>query len=225
MGVDKRVVWIWILILIASLALAYVLRSVEVFRRGGLLMWPILACSIIALTVFIGRAWDLWKAKSNTQKFMVQMESILEKKQIDYAIYSCEKTPSPVARVLWAGLQKYGQDKEEIKEAIEEASTREIPQLERGLRLMAIIAYISPLLGLLGTVLGMIESFGVVQAGGIGQPRLLAGGISQALITTASGLIVAIPTLVAHYYLETQVDSLINEMEEISTELIDTIST
>jgi biopolymer transport protein ExbB len=136
------------------------------------------------------------------------------------AIFNCEKTQGPLSRVVLAGLKNSHIGKVETQEAIKETAMQEIPNLEKRLGVLATIANITPLLGLLGTVTGMIRAFSVIQAKGVGHAGELAGGISQALITTAAGLTIAIPTLVAYNYLSTKVDERIHEIEKSSQQTL-----
>jgi biopolymer transport protein ExbB len=199
-----------------------------IIARGGIslffIMGFILGCSIIALAIIVDRLINLRRARIDTRKFMTRVRRTIEMDRTEEAISLCKRTPGPVAHILKAGLAKYNhhKGKEEIREAIENAGVLEIPRLERYLRGLATIASVAPLAGLLGTVTGMIKCFAKVQsAGNTVNPGDLAGGIWEALLTTAAGLTVAIPTLIMYNYLMSKVETFLLEMEATSGELID----
>jgi len=197
----------------------------EIMDKGGILMWPILACSIIGLAIVIERFVSLRRATIDTREFMDTMRQVLRQNRIQDAVTVCEDTDAPVARILKAGILKHNRPKEDIREAIENAGHLEIPRLERYLSALATCASIAPLLGLLGTVQGMIKCFAQIQnKRGQVNPADLAEGISNALITTAGGLSVAIPLLVLHNYFVSRVDNMVVEMEISSSELIELLT-
>lgn len=197
----------------------------EVIFRGGILMWPIMACSVIALAITIERFFSLRRATIDTREFMDTMRQVLRQGRIPEAIEICDETDAPVARIMKAGILKHNQTKEDIREAIEDAGHLEIPRLERYLSTLATCANIAPLLGLLGTVAGMIKAFAQIQnKKGLVNPSDLAEGISNALVTTAAGLTVAIPTIVVYNYFVTRVDNMILEMEISSSELLELLT-
>jgi len=188
-------------------------------------MVPIIACAIVAFAVAVERFFTLRRARINTREFMETIRTVLRQNKIAEAIEVCEKTPGPIARILKAGMLKHGRRKRDIREAIEDAGQLEIPRLERYLGVLATVASISPLLGLLGTVAGMIKAFGQIQAKmGVVNPSDLADGIGNALITTAAGLVVAIPTLVLYNYFVAKVENMILDMEISSSELVDLLT-
>ena len=203
------------------------------FQKMGIIGWPLLFCSILAVTFIIERAYTLVKSRSRigTEQFMSQIAESLRSDNVMEAVSTCETAGGPLANVLKAGLLKYSQavieekevTKEEIREAIEEAGLLEIPQLERNLPVIGTIAVISPLLGLLGTVAGMIKAFTVIALEGTGDPQQLAGGISMALLTTAVGLGIAIPCLIAHQTFESQITRRVLDIEQASTEMINAL--
>ena len=193
--------------------------------EGGYIMIPIIACAIVAFAVAVERFFTLRRARINTREFMATIRTVLRQNKVKEAIRVCEKTPGPIARILKAGMLKHGRRKQDIREAIEDAGQLEIPRLERYLGVLATVASISPLLGLLGTVAGMIKAFGQIQAKmGVVNPSDLAEGIGNALITTAAGLVVAIPTLVLYNYFVAKVDNMILDMEISSSELVDLLT-
>ncbi|MBX7255632.1 MAG: MotA/TolQ/ExbB proton channel family protein [Candidatus Hydrogenedentes bacterium] len=197
----------------------------DIMEKGGVLMWPILATSVVALAIALERFWSLRRATLDTREFMDAMRGTLRQNRIQEAIGMCEEADAPVARIIRAGLLKHDRGKDEIREAIENAGQLEIPRLERFLAALATCVNIAPLLGLLGTVQGMILCFArIMQRQGQVVPADLAEGIQNALLTTAFGLTVAIPAMIAHNYFITRVEGMILEMEVSSTELLDILT-
>ncbi len=200
----------------------------EIVMKGGPLMYIIGFCSVLALTIFIERLFHFHRAQIDTEKFMAGIRNIIKKGKITEAISICDETPGPVAHIVKAGLLKHDDQKEEIKESIEDAGLHEVPRFEKNLVVLATIAHVTPLLGLLGTVTGMIKAFMRIQdisaKAGIVNPADLAGGIWEALVTTAAGLTVAIPAYVAYNYLVSRVDSLVLDMEKSATELVNILA-
>ncbi len=198
---------------------------IELFRSGGYVMYPILLCSILFVAILIERLFHLHRAQINTNEFVAGIRNILKKGNIAEAVSICEDTPGPVAHVIKAGIMKHDRPKAEIREAIDDAALHEVPRLEKNLVVLATIAHISPLLGLFGTVLGMIQVFDKIKKlAGHTDPVQLAGGIGQALITTAAGLAVAIPVFVAYNYLVSRVGALVWDMERTATEVVDLLT-
>ncbi|NLL61382.1 MAG: MotA/TolQ/ExbB proton channel family protein [Candidatus Atribacteria bacterium] len=196
----------------------------ELFYKGGVLMYPIFFCSLLAIAIFFERMFFLRSIKTSTRKFSNRICDLIRKGNINYAITACRKNYSPISQIILAALLKYGGTRDEIKEAIEDTANQEIIVLEKNLPILATIGNIAPLLGLLGTVFGMIKGFQVISIVGVGNPEALAGAISEALLTTAFGLSVAIPTIVAYNYLSNRVERQIREMEASSTEILDLLS-
>jgi biopolymer transport protein ExbB len=196
----------------------------QVFLAGGPVMWPILLCSIFALAIVLEKFWHLHKIKIDTQDFLAKILEKMKRHDTKEALAICDAAKSPVANILKAGILKYDRPRPQIVEAIEDASLYEIPRIEKNLSTLATIAHISPLLGLLGTVTGMVRCFQTIQAKSTSfhpvSPGDLAGGIWEALLTTVAGLIVAIPTFVAYNYLVSRINHFILEMEKASTELV-----
>ena len=184
--------------------------------KGGPLMFLIIFCSIIALAVVLERIWQLHRSRIDTEGFMEDISETLRRNKIMEAIDKCNATPGPIAQILKAGILKHDRSRPEIKEAIEDAGIHEVPRLEKNLNVLATIAHISPLLGLLGTVVGMLKAFQVIEDKAMSMvpvnPGDLAGGIWEALITTVAGLSVAIPTYVAYNYLVSWVDNFVVDM-------------
>ena len=202
----------------------YKMNLWQVFLAGGPVMWPILLCSIFALAIALEKFWHLHKIRIDTQDFLKKILDKIKYHQIKEALEICDNTKSPISHILKAGILKYDRPRPQIKEAIEDASLYEIPRLEKNLTALATIAHVSPLLGLLGTVTGMVRCFQTIQAKATSfhpvSPGDLAGGIWEALLTTVAGLIVAIPTFVAYNYLVSCINNFILEMEKASTELV-----
>lgn len=197
----------------------------SILARGGWLMIFIGIFSLISLGVFIERILVLRKARINLNAFMLKLRQFVSKGDIQNALLLCANTPGPIAKVLEKGLRLYRQSREEIKDAIESAGRAEIYQLEKGFAALATIAGVAPLTGFLGTVTGMIRAFMRIQElGGNVNATVLAGGIWEALITTAAGLLVGILTLLAYNYLVAKVQRFVFEMEISSTNLLEMLS-
>lgn len=196
----------------------------EIFLKGGFIMWLILATSIVGLAVVIDRFLVLRKARINVPAFMVRIRGFIKKKDISGAISYCMEEKSPVANIVRKGLKKYKFGHDRVKEAIENAGSQEISKLEKGLTILATVSGIAPLLGFLGTVTGMIQAFMTIQdLAGAANPSDLAGGIWEALITTAFGLIVGIPALAFYNYFLSAVKRLVGEMETVANDVVDVI--
>lgn len=190
------------------------------FQQGGWVMYVILLASIIALAVFIERLFYLSKVKSNAKMVVEKMREKLRGMRVDEAIAVCENYPGPASNIIHAGLMVADQKREIIERSMEDAAKYEIPKLNRNLPVLSTIVSISTLLGLLGTVLGMIVSSSVLSTQGMSDPSKLIGGIAQALITTAAGLIVAIPALIGYNYIVAKIDNIISDIEITTTEII-----
>ena len=196
----------------------------QIFLKGGPLMWPILLCSVFALAIIIERVWYLRKIQIDTRQFLNRILDKMKRHQIKEALEICEAKKNPISQILKAGILKYDRGRQQIKEAIEDAALYEEPHLERNMSALATVAHISPLLGLLGTVVGLVGCFQIIQAKSTAlqpvSPGDLAGGIWVALLTTVAGLIVAIPAFVAYNYLVSRINNFMLEMEKASTELV-----
>lgn len=200
-------------------------EAYEFLQKGGILMVPILLCSVIALAIFLERLWALQRPHVIPSRFLEIITELIERREFEQARAMCKGNDSSLAAVVGAGLRHAGKDRGLIKEVMEETGRREAAQLERGVGVLGGIANIAPLLGLLGTVTGMIRVFqrvvNQVNDSGAGQVNAgaLANGIWEALITTAAGLSVAIPVFVLFKYLTGRVDQLLGELEERSLTL------
>lgn len=192
----------------------------EFFIKGGPLMYPLLFCSVLTVAYAFERAWHFSRANLNKEAYE-QIHALLEKNQRTEALDLAEKTPGPVAAVLEEGLRFSNEAKGKIKEAVALRGTAELERLNQHLHIIELIGRIAPLMGLLGTVLGMVEAFkGVAAAGGAVEPGMLAGGIWEALITTVAGLCVAIPAMVIHHFLEDRVRKFSYLMKHYSNEAV-----
>ena len=191
--------------------------------KGGVFMYPIIVCSILSLAIFFEKIWGLRRKKNIPPSFLNEIEQLMKKKNVSEALELCDSNRSPISRIFSAGIKNYGKRREVIKERIEEVGRREASILERYLEALATIASISTLLGLLGTIAGMIKIFSVISSQSVVNPGTLAGGISEALYTTAAGLTVAIPTLVFYRYLSSKSNFLVIEMEECSAQMVELI--
>ena len=196
----------------------------QMFLKGGPLMWPILLCSVFALAIIVDRIMYLNKIRIDARHFLDRIIDKMKRHQIKEALGICERKENPISRILKAGILKYDRGRQQINEAIEDAALYEEPRLGKNMTALATIAHISPLLGLLGTVVGLVRCFQIIQAKSTAfqlvSPGDLAGGIWEALLTTVAGLIVAIPAFVAYNYLVSRINNFILEMEKASTELI-----
>jgi len=187
-------------------------------------MIPLIVCSILVLAIIIEKFVSMSAVERKANKFIERVREVLksnEERKIDKVLALCEMTSSPPARILQAGIKKRNRGREEVKEAVIDAGSLEVPYLGRYLRILGTIVTISPLLGLLGTVRGMIRAFNVIALEGIGQPGALAGGISEALYTTAFGLSIAIPALVFYNYFTHRTDKLVRKLESFSGEFLE----
>lgn len=195
----------------------------EIVKSGGWLMVPIILCSIVSLAIIGERLWSLQRKRIIPKHLVAQIWHLHSKNQLTPEQITMVRNSSPLGRVLAAGLSNVNNSREVMKESIEETGRHVVHELERYMNSLGTIASITPLLGLLGTVIGMIKVFSVITAQGVGNPTVLAGGISEALITTAAGLSVAIPSLMAHRYYRGVIDSLVVFMEQEAIKLVEVI--
>lgn len=193
----------------------------EIVKAGGWLMWPIIACSVAAMAIIIERLWAYREHKVLPRNLVAQVWQLQRNGGLTAAQIAAVRAGSPLGRVLAAALVNRGHSREVMKEAIEEEGRQVVHELDRYLNTLGTIATISPLLGLLGTVFGMIQVFNAITTAGVGNAGVLAGGISVALITTAAGLSVAIPALIFHRYLTGKVDRLVIGMEAQALKMIE----
>lgn len=192
----------------------------EMILKGGPIMWPILFCSVIALAIFLEKIYSFQKGKVIPVEFFEKILSLLKEKKLSEAKTICELETSPISQICLAGISNFGKARGDLKILVEEIGRQEGQKLSRFIGVIGTIASISPLLGLLGTVVGMIKVFQVISVEGVGNAASLSGGISEALITTAFGLTVAIPTLVMYKYCKSRVDNLLSQLEEKAVTLV-----
>ncbi|MFT6624274.1 MAG: biopolymer transport protein ExbB [Cycloclasticus sp.] len=193
----------------------------DILMQGGWLMVPIIACSIISLAIIGERFWSLSSKKINPSQLVSSVWKLHKANQLDKSRVQSLSVSSPLGRVLAAGIMNQSHGREIMKESVEEAGRQVVHELEKYLNTLGTIASITPLLGLLGTVIGMIKVFAAIMEFGVGDPSVLAGGISQALITTAAGLTVAIPTLMFYRYFRGRVDELVIKMEDEAVRMLE----
>lgn len=195
----------------------------ELVQAGGWLMYPILLCSAIAMGIIAERLWTLQKRKVIPEKLMNGIWTLLSNDKLTEKHIQEIETGSPLGKVLAAGLINRHLSRELVRESIEETGRFVAHEMERFMNALGTISTITPLLGLLGTVIGMIKVFTTITAVGVGDPATLAGGISEALITTAAGLTVAIPTVIFHRYLKRKIDELVMDMEQEAMKLVEVL--
>jgi biopolymer transport protein ExbB len=195
----------------------------ELVRAGGPFMWPIIACSIAAVGILLERLWTLQRKRVLPQDLIKKVAQLAESGQVSPKVIEALEKNSPLGRVLAAALANRDRGRAIMMERVEDTGRHVVHELERFLNSLGTIASISPLLGLLGTVTGIIRAFNAVMLGGMGDPRLLAGGISEALVTTAGGLAVAIPSFIAYRYLRGKVERIVIDMEKIAVTFADSL--
>ncbi len=193
----------------------------ELVVAGGWLMLPIIASSIAVIAISFERYWTLRPAKIVPPTLLATVWHWLKNEEMTREKMTELRRSSPLGTILAAGISNSNNGREVMKDSIEEAANQVIHELERNLSPLGTIAAIAPLLGLLGTVIGMIKVFTAIMVEGTGNAGVLAGGISEALITTAAGLCVAIPAMICHRFFERRVDSLVVEMEDQAIKLVD----
>lgn len=196
----------------------------DIFHKGGPLMYPILLCSVLALAIFFERLWFFFGLRRSALKLSLEIESLAHNNHVVEALAICQSRRSMLSSIFVVALSAAGRSRDQIKTLVEEVGARHSSSLERYLGLLGTIATIAPLLGLLGTVLGMIRAFTELAVQGVGTPATLGGGISEALITTAAGLAVAIPTILLHKYLTSRADLLNDTMEVYAMQLVDIVA-
>ena len=197
----------------------------EYFRQGGIFMYPLLFFSVLAATVAIERFIVFSKAKLNVSDFLTKIrKALLVNRNVKEAIKICEQSKGPVASVMKAGLLRYGHSREDIEKTIENAALYELDRLEKRLGVLATTANVAPMLGFLGTVAGMIKSFATLAEQGLTNPAAVAVGISEALITTATGLIIAIPAQLVYNWYTTKITRFVRDIETASNMLVETFS-
>ena len=195
----------------------------EIVQAGGALMWPIILCSIVAAAIILERLWTLQDRRVLPPDLTRKVWKLVEANQINDKVIAALEQNSPLGKLLAAGLVNRNRPREVLMERLEDTGRHVVHELERFLNTLGTIAGVSPLLGLLGTVTGIIKAFNAINAGAAGDPRMLSGGIAEALVATAAGLCVAIPSLVAYRYLRGRVDRIVVEMEKHALRLADAV--
>ena len=192
---------------------------------GGSVLWLLLVISAVAVAVFIERFLHCHRAQINSTEFLNGVRTVLKRNNVVEALSICDATPGPVARLVRTAILNRDQGRERVREALEEAGSAEVPRLEEKLNLLATIAQLAPLIGLLGTVLGFMQTFGSMQEAGlnahVGQ---LSGGIWQALVCAAAGLAVAIPTHAGYNYLVNRINSIVLDMERSANDIVQIVT-
>lgn len=196
----------------------------ELVAAGGWVMLPILLCSALALAIVLERLWALRDSVVTPQRLIRRIPDLVAAPYLEERILNALRADSPLGHILAAGLGNRGEGREVIRERIEEAGRQVVHELERYLNTLGTIAAVTPLLGLLGTVIGMIKVFAAITAAGVGDAQALAGGISEALLTTAAGLCVAIPALILYRYLRGRVEELVVGMEAEAIRLMESLT-
>ena len=192
------------------------------FLKGGIVMWLLLGCSVIALAIIIERLISYRRSRVNEEHLRSSIKNLLNQNRIEEAVKVCNNTGGPVAVILKAGLLNYNEGRQAMEESFEQESLFEIPKLEKFLPALATIASISTLLGFTGTVLGMIRAFNSIAQAAAASPSIVASGIAEALVTTAAGLLIVIPTIVFYHYFSHRVDRFALEIERSCSDLVQT---
>jgi biopolymer transport protein ExbB len=198
---------------------------VEFFNKGGNFMWALLVLAIIGLAVIIERSITLQRAKADVKSLMEKVIGALKRGKYEEALQICADTTGPIPQILHAGLRQAKKGTVAVEKAIETAGIIEMSFLERGLIILATVANVAPLVGFLGTVSGMVSAFEAIAQAEQVSAKLVASGISEALITTMTGLIIAVPTQIAHNLFVQRIDRFVVEMEDSAAELVDTLAT
>lgn len=198
---------------------------ISILQQGGVTIIPLLLCSVVAVAVSLERLIYLKRAKTNNYNLIKQVNLMLNKGKVTKAKNLLKEERGPVAGILMAGLEYQGQEKTEVRKNLEVVGRSEVKLLEKRIRILEFIASVAPLLGLLGTVLGIIDSFNILQAAqGMASPQALSAGIAEALLSTAIGLIVAIPTMFMHSYLTSLVDRRTDELNRWFVDIVEVLS-
>jgi biopolymer transport protein ExbB len=196
---------------------------VQFWTNGGWMMYPLGACAVIGLVVIVWKLVDLSSKAGRTNTFLRQVDSLILERKMTQALALARESNSPAGRILAAGLERADEGSERVMKAIENVGLIEMASLENGLVWLATVSNVAPLLGFLGTVIGMIAAFQAIEAAGEVEATVVAGGIKIALITTAAGLMIAIPINIMHNYFVTRIDRLVLDMEESAQKMIDAI--
>lgn len=196
---------------------------VQTWNDGGWMMWFLGACALLGLIVIVWKLVELSIKGARTSKFLREVDTLFAERRVDEALALARESNAPAARILAAGLERKDEGSERVRQAIENVGLIEMAGLERGLIWLATVSNVAPLLGFLGTVIGMIAAFAAIENAGEVDAQLVAGGIKVALITTASGLVIAIPVNIAHNYFVTKIDGMVIDMEDAAQKMIDAL--
>jgi biopolymer transport protein ExbB len=198
----------------------------QIFADGGIFMYPLVLCSLLAFGVIIAKAYTLWAAHRKSREILQRVGDLGRQGKLDEAIRLAADTPGPVAAILLSGLRRVYERNasgKDVEKAVKTTGAIELGFLERGLIVLATISNVAPLMGFLGTVAGMISAFGAIAEAGQVEASLVAGGIKVALITTAAGLVIAIPVNIGYNFFVTRIDKLIQDMEEGSAAVLELV--
>lgn len=195
----------------------------DVWVGGGFMMWPLVTCFIIGMMIIFWKFASLTGKAAANRKLLKEVDGLIAQQRLDQALAECEQSNAPAGKLLAAGLKRHTEGAARVTQAIENAGAIEVSKLESGLVWLATLSNVAPLLGFLGTVVGMIQAFQAIEIAGEVEATLVAGGIKVALITTAAGLSIAIPINIAHNYFVTRVDRIVIDMEESAQKMIDAV--
>ena len=194
-----------------------------IWDETGFMRWPLSLCVLFGFVVIIWKFVDLTRKSLATRKILAEVDGLLAENRLDEAMEAAAASSAPAARILYAGMERADEGNERVNKAIENEGLIQLSKLESGLVILATLTNVAPLLGFLGTVIGMIIAFQSIEAAGEVEATLVAGGIKVALLTTAAGLVIAIPVSVAHNFFVSRIDSLVIDMEESAQNMIDTL--
>ncbi len=195
----------------------------QLWDDGGWMMWPLGFCALVGLIIIVWKLVDLTSKAARTKRFLREADELIAQRKIDQALALSRDSNAPAARILAAGLERRTEGTERVMKAIENVGLIEMASLESGLVWLATVSNVAPLLGFLGTVIGMIQAFNAIELAGEVEATLVAGGIKVALITTAAGLAIAIPVNIAHNYFVSRIDRLVLDMEESAQKMVDAL--
>ena len=198
-------------------------QMAQLWDDTGFMRWPLALCLILGILVIIWKFLDLSTKSARTKRILKEVDELLTQKRIKEALELTRDTNAPAANILYAGLERHEEGTDRVMKAIENQGLIEMSKLEKGLVILATLTNVAPLLGFLGTVIGMIIAFQSIEAAGEVEATLVAGGIKVALLTTAAGLIIAIPVSIGHNYFVSKIDALVIDMEESAQKMVDTL--
>ena len=195
----------------------------EYIQKGGPLMWLIVLCSVLVITVFLERLTYFHRASIRVGEFLRGLSNLIQRRNFAEALHECAGAPGPVARVIHAAIIHHEKSRSDLKEIVQEAGQLEVPKLERNLALLSTITFVTPLIGLLGTLTGLIDSFGNIESHSDTSSMDISSGIHHSLLTAAASLAVAIPSSIAYSYLSARVNTLLHDMERGGIEIVNLI--